>query len=388
MLVRLLNTEDRWASRLISTVAFHSRIEDPEKARQESEKDTSQDWGAFDDDGALMAHIINNQYRSYLDGTLVKNGGIGAVSTMPEYRRDGAIRAIFSHLLPYAYENGEVISTLYPFNHAFYRKFGYETVCYRNIYEFSPGVLSGYVFSGKAVLWKPGDPVSEWTALYNRFAAGYNLAILRDDEKMGWQLKGEYYKDRKFCYMLREGGRPVAYLIFQDVYNMPQALLEVRDLAWDGPEGFRAILGFLARFSAEYGTIRLFLPGSVELLSLIRSPRSYEIQKSTDQSYMIRVVNAVKALETMRKPAGCRFVIKVTDGMIPQNNGVWTVTDSAVTPGGEPDLIVSERALGQLVCGAVSLTEALLREDAAVSGDTLALERVFTRRPILVEDHF
>ncbi len=389
MEIRQLQGEERFQAMLISTVAFHQRMEDPEKARLESEKEIEQDWGAFHEDGTLTAHIINNQFTSWLDGTPVRNGGIGAVSTLPEYRMDGAVKEIFRKLLPYAYADGEVISTLYPFSHAFYRKFGYETVCWKNIYEFSPSVLKGYAFFGKVRLWKQGDPVQAWTVLYNHCASEYNLAICRDDRRMADHLKGEYYKDRKFCYMLYEAEQPVAYVIFQDIRHDPQAILDVKDLAWDGPRGFRAILGFLARFSADYGMIRLFLPREIELLSLIRSPLAYDIQKTSEQSYMIRVVNAVKALEAMKKPAGCRFVIRVTDELIPENNGTWAVTCEGVVPTEqEPDLTVSEKALGQLISGAVSLPEALYREDTVVLGNRDTLERVFIRKPILVEDHF
>ncbi len=389
MEVRLLNGEERFQARLIATVAFHKRMEDPEKEKQESEQETHQHWGAFRENGTLMAHMINHQFMSYLDGTPVRNGGIGAVSTLPEYRTEGCIREIFLRLLPHAFANGEVISTLYPFSHAFYRKFGYETVCWKNVYEFAPGVLKGYAFRGIAKLWKQGDSVADWTGLYNRFAASWNLAICRDDKSMADHLKGEYYKDRKFCYLLYEGNKPVAYLIFQDIRHDPQAILEVQDLAWAGPKGFQAILGFLARFSADYGTIRLFLPRDLELLSLIRSPHAYDIQKTTEQNYMVRVVNAAKALEAIKKPEGCSFVIRVNDELIPENNGIWQVTHDGVHPTTrEPDLSVSEKALGQLVTGAVSLSEALYREDASVLNNRKLLESVFTRKPILVEDHY
>lgn len=389
MEIRLLKDKERFEASLIATVAFHDRMEDPEKTKQESEKETDQHWGAFHEDGTLMAHIINNQYISNLDGTPVRNGGIGAVSTLPEYRMEGGIREIFLRLLPYAYADGEVISTLYPFSHAFYRKFGYETACWKNVYEFSPSVLKGYAFTGRSRLWKTGDPVSEWTELYTRFTADYNLAIARDDKRMEEHLKGEYYKDRKFCYMLYGAEKPLAYLIFQDVRHDPAAILDVKDLAWDGPEGFRAVLGFLARFSADYGTIRLLLPRNIELLNLIRSPLAYDIQKSTYQNYMIRVVNAVEALKAIRKPADCSFVVRVSDEVIPENNGTWKVTREGVVPvDEEPDLSVTERALGQLVAGVVSLQEALYREDTVVYRNREMLEKIFIRKPILVEDHF
>ena len=391
MEVRRLTEKERFDAELISCVAFHMRMENPEKAREESEKQQTEDWGAIDGNGKLMAHIMNHRFESWLDGQPVANGGIGGVSTLPEYRNSGAIREIFAKLIPEARRNGEIISTLYPFNHAFYRKFGYETACWRNDYEFAPAVLKEYRFDGTAELWKPGDPVGEYTALYNRFAEGFNLAMRRDDKMMlEGHLKGEYYKDRKFGYLLRENGEPVAYLIFQDIRNDPMAILSVTDLAWDGRAGMNALLGFLARFTADYGTIRLFLPACLELFSFIRCPQSYNISQTVGHGYMIRAVNVRRLLEIIRKPDGCSFVIRVEgDEYIAENNGTWEVCGKeAVQTGKAPHLTVSIQAFAQLAAGCTSLAEAEYRPDVTVAGNRDVLERVFVRKPVLVEDHF
>lgn len=391
MEVRRLTENEHFEADMISHVAFHMRMEDPEKTREASKKLMIEDWGAFSGDGKMMARILNHKFDSCLDGQLVKNGGIGGVSTLPEYRNTGAIREIFSKLIPEAYRNGEVISTLYPFNHAFYRKFGYETACWRNDYEFEPAVLKDYRFEGTAELWKPDDPVSEYTALYNRFAEGFNLAMRRDDKMMlEKHVKGEYYKDRKFCYLLKEDGIPVAYLIFQDIRHDPAAILSVEDLAWDGRKGMNALLGFLARFSADYGTIRLFLPACLELFSFIRCPRAYDISQTVRQDYMIRAVNVQRILEIIKKPDDSRFVIRVEgDEYIAENNGTWEVSgNNAVPTDKAPDLTVSVQAFGQMAAGCVNLAEAMYRPDVEVAGNADALAKVFVRKPILVEDHF
>ncbi|MBR3652350.1 MAG: GNAT family N-acetyltransferase [Bacteroidales bacterium] len=390
MEVRQISTpEERAASGLVSTISFHMRISDAEKWREGCEKSTDQDWAAFAEDGQMMAHIINNQYETYFDGHIVKNGGIGGVSTLPEYRYSGAIGAIFAKLLPQAYKNGEIISTLYPFNHAFYRKAGYETVCWRSDYTFAPGALAQYRFGGRVAMWKPGDDVAPYTALYNRFAAGYNLAVRRDDEMMAGRMKGELLRDRKFTYLLTEGERPLAYVIFQDVYHDPAAILSVKDMAWDGPEGFRAILGFLSRFSADYGSVELFLPRDLELFSVIHAADAYGVKKTTGQDYMARAVNARALLALMKKPEDSRFTIRISDGIIPENNGVFEVCgNDARATDAAPDLDVSVQALAQLALGAVSLDEAACREDVRVLGDAAALREIFVRKPILVEDHF
>ncbi len=394
MEIRRLRPEERYEANLISALAFHMRIDNPEKARQAQEeamKDPSENWGAFTKDGKVIARIINHRFHVYLDGKVIPSGGIGAVSTLPEYRDTGAVRAIFEQLIPEAARNGEIISTLYPFNHAFYRKFGYETVRWRNNYEFPPAVLRGYRFSGTVEMWHTGDPVSEYTQLYNRFAAGFNLALHRTDERMLEEhLKSEWLKDRKFGYLLREKGIPVAYVIFQDIRHDPAAILSVEDIAWDGTAGMNAILGFLGRFSADYGTIRMFLPCAVELLSFLQSPMAYDVSQTAAQDYMIRVINAQRLLEIIRKPMDVSFVIRVEgDPLIAANNGTWAVQGDRVTDTEKsPDLTVSIQALGQLCAGSVSLSEALYRPDVIVSSNEAILRRVFVRKPVLVEDHF
>lgn len=390
MYVRKLKTEERFEAGRISMIAFHGRIENPEQRRVECEKETAEDWGAFDDDGTMMARIMNERFTTYFDGHEIQNGGIGAVSTLPEYREKGAIKAIFAKLLPEAYANGEIISTLFPFNHAFYRKVGYETICWQSNYEFQPEVLRGYHFSGSATLWKPGDPVEEYTKLYNRFASNYNLAIKRDDTMMlDKHVKGEYFKDRKFCYLLSDEQGVAAYVIFQDERHDSGAVLRLDDVAWDGRRGFTAILGFLSRFAADYRKIQFFLPAGEELLSIIQSPMSYDIHKTTRHDYMARIINAQKLLALLKKPEDASFTIRVTDELIPANNGTWLVQGDTVTvTDAAPDLFVSARALAQMAVGGVDLDEALLRNDVELYSNESTLRRVFIRKRILVEDHF
>ena len=100
MNVRKIDGSERFDAYLISTYCFHSRIDDVESERERVEGETTEDWGAFTDDGILAARILNNRFTFYMDGVPVCAGGIGAVSTLPEYREKGAIREIFRELLP------------------------------------------------------------------------------------------------------------------------------------------------------------------------------------------------------------------------------------------------------------------------------------------------
>lgn len=390
MFVRLLKPEDRLQAGLVSHIAFHSRKDDMDEVfKSWGGTEEDEDWGAFTDDGKVMARIINNHMESRLDGNIIKNGGIGAVSTLPEYRESGAVRAIFDKLLPAAYERGEVISTLYPFNHAFYRKFGYETVNYKTSYEMTPDQLAGFKHSGWVRQWKPDDDVTEFLRIYEQFSAGLNLSIIRDEKKMREEhIKGDFWKDRHFVYLLGDHESAKAYVVFQDVFRPESAKLEVQEAAWTEPEGLRMILGFLARFTADYGALRMVLPTNLDLKLYVRNP--YEVNPEPAYDHMVRVINTEKLLTLIRKPADCSFVISVSgDEQITENNGTWLVQGSnANRTDKEPDLTVSHRALGQMAIGGIDFGEAEYRTDVKTFGNRDVLERVFMRKPIYVGDHF
>ena len=215
MTVKKLEGEERFEAHKLFVYCFHQRVDNIENERQKQEAETQEDWGAFDDDGKLMARIINNHYYFHLDGQAVKTGGIGGVATYPEYRETGAIREIFKALLLEAYKNGEVLSALFPFNHKFYRKFGYEVVPFRNEYKMHPNVLKDYhslATEEKCEVrrWQEEDGVMDFLNVYEKFASGFNLSALRTEEMMKEHLKFEKeYIDRKFSYIFSRDGVPL-----------------------------------------------------------------------------------------------------------------------------------------------------------------------------------
>lgn len=386
MEIRKIKTdEEKIAAGLVSAVAFHEIIDDLSKKKEDWIKSEDEDWGAFSEDGNLGARIINNHFYCNFDGNSVMCGGIGAVSTLPEYRNSGAIRFIFEKLLPAARQRGEILSALYPFSHNFYRKFGYETISYKNEFVFRPEELKGHVHNGWAKIWNPGDDVSEFTKIYSEFIKNYNLSIIRDDKKMlSEQIKGAYYKDRRFCYLLGSENESFAYVVFQD----KEGTVFVNEAAWKNKDGFEAILGFLARFSAEYQKIVLPVPTNFDLRHYVSNPYNIELKSRID--YMIRVMNCQEVLKFMHKPEICNFVIKIYgDEQIPENNGIWKVQNNSVTLCNEnPDFEMSAKAFSQAVSGGADSEAILMRPDVLINQKADLFHKLFTKKAIYVGDHF
>ncbi|MBR4416255.1 MAG: sterol carrier protein domain-containing protein, partial [Victivallales bacterium] len=163
--------------------------------------------------------------------------------------------------------------------------------------------------------------------------------------------------------------------------------LSVKDYAWNGRNGFKALMNFLSRFSADYSTVVLPVPSDIDLMSFLDNP--YSITASPHRNFMARVINAEKALSLLKKPEGASFTVKVNDELIAENNGIWLVRGDEATPtDAQPDITLSERAFSILAIGAIGFEEAALRNDVEISGNEETLRRVFVRKPIYIADHF
>ena len=389
MEIRKLRREEMPEAGLISAAAFHVRFSDIEaRKRQIVDNYKNDNWGAFAEDGTIMARIADERFVTRLDGHKVLTSGIGAVSTLPEYRVGGAVRNMFEVILPAARKEGIILSTLFPFNHAFYRKFGYELCYARTEFELPIQSLRGYRFGGWAKMWHPGETTELFNDVYEACNKNYNLAFARDEETMARHVKGEFWKDGKFCYLLGDEDGPCAFVCYDDVQNNGDGrLIAIEDCAFDGKRGLYALLGFLARFTADYKNVRIPMPSDIDLNNLVDDPYSVKTIKS--YNYMARVLDVPKVLSLIKKPEGATFTIAVADDLMPENAGTWRVAGDAVEKTEETaDIEVSVHALAPLLVGYLALAEADLRPDVAINGNRETLERVFVRKPAFLTDHF
>ena len=384
--IRKITTIDErvWAS-LSNNLAFGGR-RSMEVIRKAAEENPSvhDDWGCFTDDGRMMAHVQNEHRLTMFDGSEVYTGCIGCVSTFPEYREGGAVREIFAHLFRDAYANGEVFSYLFPFNHSFYRKFGYETCGELPIYTFPVSALRGRHFTGWARMWLPGDDMTAHTQLYNAFAKKYNQAHVRTVEEMKGRIHSDPFESRRYTYLLGNSEKPCAFVPFTGSNRG----ITVQDCAWLGKEGMDAMLGFLARYTADYDEISIRMPSNMKLAALIPDGKALTVR--TNNVYMARLINAKKALKRLQKPDGAACTIEVNDVLIPENSGTWCVEGSTVTKcETEPDMSVSATALSPMLLGYIDLEMAELRDYVKVWNNRGILEKVFVEQPhdIAPADH-
>ncbi|MFT3983336.1 MAG: GNAT family N-acetyltransferase, partial [Lachnospiraceae bacterium] len=160
--------------------------------------------GAFTDDGELMAATAAIPFTFYFDGSTYSGNGIGNVSTYPQHRRKGAIRAIFMNILKESYESGQTFSYLYPFSEAFYGAFGYRRTDNSILHTYSLQVLPDYRSTGSFSIKQGSEVPEDYKTAYFAFAKKFNMMVKRDD--LDWknltEAKGS--ENNNYAYLYRD----------------------------------------------------------------------------------------------------------------------------------------------------------------------------------------
>lgn len=394
---KLTTAQEALEAAKISTIAFVGSM-DPEKAAAQAEKElretegSEEFWGAFDENGVMTSHMINNIYHILFDGHIVLCGGVGNVSSLPEYRRKGGIRAIFAKKFADMRKRGFVFSALYPFSHEYYRKFGYE-LCYCPMRQtVRTADLAGYDCPYEVRMHKEGECIQPFKDVYQRFILGKNMAIVRSERQWDW-IAGDPYKEKVYRYLLSDETGAHAYIVFKPEGDGDGRKAVVRDLAYDSREALYGLLGFLYRLGAQYAFISGVFPDEIDFRTLVTEP--YHVAQEVVFHGMFRVVDVERALALMHHPQGCgRYVLKTADAFLPENDGTYAVeyengaavlvqrTEEA------PDLEVDVTTLAQLMMGYADLKTLAIRKDVTIHGNRETLSAVFTRKERYFSDYF
>ena len=388
MEIRRIKREEMLDAFKVRTIAFSfSNFNEEEKKQliaEMPEERFLEEWGCYTDEGKLVAAVRNNTFTAWYDGHQVRMGGIGGVACLPEYRYGGAVKNIMKALLEQAREDGEVLSSLYPFSHEFYRKAGYEMCLPMMNYEFPTTLIAEYKHKGFVSRLEAGESIEPLREVYRAYASKYNLMVDRVDDR--YHI-GEPYVAHQSTMLLGDERGARAYLYYGETVKDGKKCLVVKDVAFIDHEGFRMVLGFLSRMSAAHKSISMRLPADVPLTAMVPRPR--EIECRMQNSAMARITNVPKALELMKRPAGTEFTIEVEDAFLPVNSGVYHVSDAGVQKiEGEADISMSVQALATVLVGFMDLDSVIYRSDVRLNGNADQLRKAFIKKPFFITDDF
>ncbi len=312
-------------------------------------------YGVYDGGGLLSAYVLYD-YRMRFRSSIVAMGGIGLVCSALAARGRGAARLLLEKSLETMRDRGHQVSVLSPFDHSFYRKYGWERFSRYQRLELPPGQLlvpAAETAYEVEVLESPDAASREF---YNRVALSqYNLAQRGDAEWLGRTELRPWHVDTAVRGVVKISRRgDVVGLAGHTVWREPKGdeTITVDPFLFADEGAKRELLRFLGRLSHQIKTVRFEIPEDLELWPYIADRAS---SRKVVDSFMVRAVSLV-SLDGLRIDApDVELVVDVTDAQAPWNQGIWTLRVRGgtlhVAPGGRPELRTGIGALSSVLSG-------------------------------------
>ena len=355
-------------------------------------------WAAFaDDDRTMLSTFTVIPYRARFDGHHVGMAGIGGVATLPQYRRQGGIRACFEKALPDMYEQGMLLSYLYPFSTCFYRKFGYELGCERDLYKLRLEGMPKFSAAGSFHLLEPGaDLLSDIQQVYDVFSGSYNLMTIDEDIEYDWVAKANPFRDKAYTYVYRSpDGTPKGVLTYKPIVDQGDRTLDCSERFWfSDREGFEALMHLLLRLKADHSHVLINLPTDAELGQIVPEWSFGNVRRSRHAHGMVRVVNAAEILKRARMRGTGELTIELHDEQIVQNNGCFHVCfkEGAVIAvertSTAADIRLSIQDFSRLICGRYDVNDLGWLPDVQLLCEPEKAAKVFYRKPMFINRPF
>lgn len=412
MITRLLKPEESWRWDQVMAVAFEGNF-DIEKAKTEAQREKTAEekreqarnrcFGSFSDDEKILYGCVNSrEYTCRFDGGTYKLGGVGGVSTLPPYRRKGAIRASITASLRDMYENGFTFSYLFPFSTQYYRKFGYEAAAEAREWTLPLSALRPKDVGGTVEQIFPGGDFSPLLEVHSACFADCNMSVVRDRYDAGLE-KANLMDEQRYVYVWRcDAGTPRGVMIAHKKQTPEGAVLDCchtfgagneNDFLFCDMEALSGLLFFAkSAFSADYDKIRFVTRREIDLSALVGE--NNEAACRMFWNGMLRVVDVRRVLENCRcRGAGC-VRIAVEDAILPENTGTWKLTFAPNSANlvekteEQPDASLTINAFSALICGARDTQSLAWMPDVAVHNTAAPFGGVFYAKPCFMLDLF
>jgi len=292
-------------------------------------------------DGQIVAGLADYPYQINFDGQTQRMSGIGGVCSHPSYRRLGAVRALFRHMLADAQADGTEWSVLYPFSQTYYEKFGYALSEPAQEWSFSlrhvaPLSNDSYSFS----LHEGGtEGLEDFAAAYARMT-GSNMMVQRETCDFSKVIYANPYKKNDFAYLCRDAdGVPRGYAIWHKETEAGALIMQMTELVFDGMPALRAILRFAATFTSHYDILRFEAPSHLNLEALCTDFATGQVHRRLRTHSMMRVVHTENALRGAALQGSGEAVLHIDDpGLTRQHNLALRWRDGQLTDIGNTGL--------------------------------------------------
>jgi predicted acetyltransferase len=302
----------------------------------------------IEEDGEVRASTTVLPLESFVEGEWRPMGGISAVMAHPAYRRRGYAGELMRAVLRDMRERGVSLSLLSPFAHAFYRIFGYELATEAIEYRLKPADLPTSPEQSHLRAYREED-LSSLMKLYEAEAREHTLSVRRSEGHWRMSLSK---KDADAAVYERDGNVEgyILYKISGWQDRDPRRTLSVEEIVAATQRAREALFSFMAGLDPLVYGIKLYTPRGEPLHPYLRSSH---VNAKIEPDQMLRLVDVEGVLGCLGRAPEAPLILDVSDDVIPENAGEYTLTAGKVFRGAEAGESVSldVRQLAQLYAG-------------------------------------
>lgn len=324
-------------------------------------------------------------------------GGLSAVSTPPQNRRRGLVRRLLAESLAEYRERERWFSALWPFEYAFYRKYGWAMTSRYAETTFDPDALSfldratSRSAPASGVRPRPDDAgrfrelsVDDWRAMDAVYRAANDRGLTMRRTEEWWRKRVlTWWETEPYAYGWERDGDLRGYLVY-DIDEEGDAdgrRMNVREACAVDHEARLELLRFCRYHDSQVDRVRLYGPVDATLQDLATDPRAIEV--AVEPGPMSRLVDVPRALAALSYPEGASgaVTIAVADDLAEWNDDTvrLCVEDGRATcerSDESPDVRTDVGTLSQVAVGFRSVADARLYGGLTVeegaAGETLA----------------
>ena len=306
-----------------------------------------------EEDGAVRASATVLPLEVFVDGEAVPMGGVAAVATHPAYRRRGYAGDLMRAVLEDTRDQGGFLSLLSPFAHAFYRAYGWELATEGIGYTLKPNELPAGEEQRYIRDYREED-LPEMQKLLESEASRHSCGVRRSGGRWRQLLEGgdtEFENLQAAVY--EKEGETRGYLLYKQSEregHKPPRRLTLYEIVARTPEARAGLLSFAAAYDPLEFDVEYETPRGEPLHPHLNS--SY-VNARVHPDMMLRIVSVEGALGLLCRKTSEPLVLNVSDDVVPDNTGEYTVGGVEVVRGAEAgervDLDV--RQLAQLYAG-------------------------------------
>jgi predicted acetyltransferase len=369
--IRILSADDVAAAYRLGVVAFGY----PETPMPPSDYPRlgRTSWGAFDDDGRLVAKAIDREQSHWFGGRLVPATGVAGVAVAAEHRGRGVSTALMTRLMAGARDRGAVIGTLFDTLPWPYRRVGWEEIGALRTVSMPTLALAGFrTPTGFSLRAATESDVPELQALYREVARAGTALMDRSAPIVDESPTALLAEFTGTTVALAPDGSIAGYCRWDRAGGYRgDGTLTVEDLIATGPGALTALLAMIGGWAAVAPTLRITLPPQDPALLL--GALTHATAASRDP-WMLRVIDAVGAVAARgwSEHLVGTVDLSIDDPTCPWNSGRFRLTIDGgagrLEPGGGGAIEVGPRALASLYAGA-STPDTLRRAGLLTGGD-------------------